>query len=509
MARKKKAPVVETDGQKVIRFIETYCLVSEGKLVGKPMRLEDFQKKFILEVYDNPASTRRAYLSLARKNGKTAIIAAIVLAHLVGPMRQQNSQIVSGAMSRDQAGIVFNHASKMIMMSEVLTPLARIIPSQKRLIGLKSNVEYRALAADGHTAHGLSPILAVLDEVGQIRGPQDDFVDAITTSQGAHDKPLLIAISTQAPTDADLFSVWLDDAAKSKDPQIVSHLYTADMTADLEDKSAWLAANPALGIFRSFDDVAAQAVQAKRMPTAENMFRNLVLNQRVSTTSPLISKNVWLLNGSPVLEEAFSGPVFCGLDLSAKTDLTAMVMLGRLNDKWHCKTYCWTPEASLAERSRRDRVPYDVWVKEGFLRTTPGATVDYEFVAADIAQILSGLDVVEVAFDRWRISLFQKELDRIGAILPLVECGQGFKDMSPAVEALEAELLNGRVCHGNHPVLTMCAANAVSEKDAAGNRKLEKAKSTGRIDALVAMAMAMKSAVAFENKTITTAFVEW
>src|SRR5690625_3925847 len=196
-----------TRGERVIAFIERYCRVPEGQHVGQPLRLDEFQRRFILAVYDNPAGTTAAYLSIARTNGKTGLIAAILLAHLVGPEALQNSQIVSGAMSREQAAIVFDLACKMIRLNQDLADIIHIVPSGRRLIGTPLNVEYKALAAEGKTAHGLSPVLAILDEVGQVRGPQDDFVDAITTAQGAHEAPLLIAISTQAANDADLLSI--------------------------------------------------------------------------------------------------------------------------------------------------------------------------------------------------------------------------------------------------------------------------------------------------------------
>ena len=487
MARK------QTRGDRVIAFIERYCKVPEGKHVGQPIKLDPFQKKFIRAVYDNKAGTKKAILSIARKNGKTALIAGLVLAHLVGPEAQLNSQIVSGARSRDQAGLVFNLAAKMVTLSPELSGVVRIVPSGKRLLGLPMNVEYRALAADGTTAHGLSPILAILDEVGQVKGPQDDFVDAITTSQGAHAAPLLIAISTQAAEDADLLSVWIDDALTSNDPRIVAHIYAAEPGADVLDKKAWAAANPALGKFRSMDDIAEQAKQASRMPSAENTFRNLCLNQRVSTVSPFISPDVWKLNGGPVMDFG-SAPVWVGLDLSARTDLTALVIVGKVAGVWHVRPHFWTPEKGLVDRAKRDRVPYDLWARQGYLHTTPGTTVDYEFVAQDMGAILASLDVRSVAYDRWRIALLQKELDEAGIELPLVEFGQGFKDMSPALDTLEGELLNGRIAHAMHPVLTMCAANAVITKDPAGNRKLDKSKTTGRIDGLVALAMAFGAA---------------
>lgn len=476
-------------GAAVIAFIEAFCMAPEGQHVGKPIKLLPFQKRFVRAIYDNPRGTRRAYLSIARKNGKTALIAGIMLAHLVGPEAKQNSQIVSGARSRDQAAQVFNYASKMVQLSPDLSSVVRIMHSAKTLIGLPLNVEYKALSAEGATAHGRSPILAILDEAGQVKGSQDDFTDAITTSQGAHESPLLIVISTQASDDADLFSIWLDDAKKSGDPRIVSHIYEAPKDCDLSDKNAWKSANPALGVFRNLDDLAEQAKQAARMPSAENTFRNLCLNQRVSTVSPFISVGVWKSCAGSVLDFG-SAPVWCGLDLSARTDITALVIIGKVAGVWHVKPHFWTPEQGIVERSKRDRAPYDVWVRHGYMHTTPGATVDYEYVAQDIGAILGSLDVRAIAYDRWRISLLQKEFDEQGISLPLVEFGQGFKDMSPAIEALECELLNGRVAHGGHPVLTMCASNAVTAKDPAGNRKLDKHKATGRIDGMQALAMA-------------------
>lgn len=482
-----------TRGEKVISFVERYCRTPEGKHIGKPIKLEEFQRKFILDVYDNPAGTHTGILSIARKNGKTALIAGILLAHLVGPEAKQNSQIVSGAMSREQASIVFNLAVKMIQLNEELQGIVHIIPSGKRLIGLPMNVEYKALSAEGKTTHGLSPILAILDETGQVKGPQDDFVDAVTTAQGAHEAPLLLCISTQASDDADLLSVWIDDAQKSKDPHIVCHVYAASKNARVDDEKAWKAANPALGLFRSLDDLKKQAEKAARMPSFENTFRNLCLNQRVSTVSPFVSRSVWeSCAAEPVNLTGMT--VYGGLDLSMRTDLTALVLVGRVGDTWNVWPFFWTPEQGLFERAKRDRWPYDQWAREGFLKTTPGATVDYAYVLNDIADLLSDCEIAGIAYDRYRIDLLKRDAEAMGLELPLMEFGQGFKDMAPALDTLESELLNGRIAHGMHPVLTMCAAGAVVTKDPAGNRKLDKHKATCRIDGMVALAMAMGAA---------------
>jgi len=485
--------------QKIIKFIERYCVAPEGKYVGQPIKLLPFQKKFIKEVYDNPAGTSRAYLSVARKNGKSALIASLVLAHLVGPEARQNSQIISGARSRDQASLVFKLAEKMVRLSPELMKLVRIVPSQKVLIGLMMNVEYKAISAEAGTAHGLSMSLAILDEVGQVRGPVDPFIEAIETAQGAHENPLLIAISTQAATDADLFSIWLDDAANANDPRIVSHLYSAPKECEIMDRLAWRKANPAIGKFRSQSDIEDFAVQAERLPAKANSFRWLYLNQRIEAQSPFLSRSEWELNSAlPSVEPGDT--CFAGLDLSSSRDLTALVLVFPKDDKFHVVPYLWLPEDGLRDKAREAKIPWDLWAEQGHLLTIPGPVIVPEVIARTVAEIADTYDLVHLAYDRWRINDFQRELDNIGAAIPMKSFGQGFKDMAPAVDKVEQLVAERRLLHGNHPVLNMCAAGAVVQSDPAGNRKLNKAKSYSKIDGLVALAMALGAMASEENQ---------
>ncbi len=479
-----------TRGEEVCRFIENLCLVPEGKLVGQPMKLMPFQRKFILDIYDNPKGTSRAYLSVGRKNGKSALIAAILLAHIVGPEARQNSQITSGARSRDQAALVFKLAEKMVRLSPRLSQFVKVIPSQKSLIGLPMNVEYKAISAEAGTAHGLSPVLAILDEVGQVRGPTDSFIEAIETAQGAHDDPLLIAISTQASTDGDLFSIWLDDAKNAKDPRIVSHVYTAPEDCDVMDRKAWKAANPALGKFRGLKDLQDFAKQAARLPAKENSFRWLFLNQRIEATSPFLNRGEWEANkAAPQIEGGMS--CYGALDLSSSRDLTAFVMVFPVGDEYHVVPQFFMPADGIRERAKEDKVPYDVWAKQGFITLIEGPVIVPGVVAQHVAEAAESFDLQLLAYDRWRINDFTRELDNIGVQLPMQPFGQGFKDMAPAVDKLERLVVDHKLAHGGHPVLNMCAANAIAERDPAGNRKLNKAKSVGRIDGLVALAMAL------------------
>src|SRR3546814_924628 len=297
----------------------------------------------------------------------------------------------------------------------------------KRLIGLPMNVEYKALAAEGKTAHGLSPVVVILDELGQVRGSQDPFVEALETAQGAYDDGLQLVISTQAPTDADMLSVWIDDAVRSDDPHTVCHVYAADEAAEVMDRGAWKAANPALSSFRSFVELEQSAEKAARMPSFENSFRNLYLNQRVNMVSAFVSPAVWKSGNVPIDDEAFlAGPIYGGLDLSATTDLTALVMTARDHEGvLHVRPYFWMPQDSVLEASKRDRAPYDVWVRDGFLRTTPGKVIDYAFVARDVGALVADLPVAKIGFDRCRMDRMQQALDAAGVVLQLEAFGQG------------------------------------------------------------------------------------
>ena len=483
----------KTRGERVCDFITQLVLVPEGKLVGHPMKLMKFQRKFILDVYDNPKGTSRAYLSVGRKNGKSAIVAAILLAHIVGPEAKTNSQIISGARSREQAALVFKLAEKMVRLSPILSKLIRIVPSQKMLIGLPCNVEYKAISAEAGTAHGLSPVLAILDEVGQVRGQHDAFIEAIETAQGAHDNPLLIAISTQAATDGDLFSIWLDDAKNAKDPRIVSHVYTAPENCEVMDKAAWKAANPALGEFRSETDIEDFAKQAARLPAKENSFRWLYLNQRIEATSPFINRGEWQANAAdPEIVQGMD--CWAGLDLSASRDLTSFVMTFTDGDTYHVLPHFFLPADGIREKAKTEKVPYDLWADQGFITLIDGPVIVPAVVARHVAEAYEQYDFKMMAYDRWRINDFKRELDAIGAMVPMAPFGQGFRDMAPAVDKLERLIAEHKLRHGNHPVLNMCAANAVAERDPAGNRKLNKMKSVGKIDGIVALTMALGAA---------------
>lgn len=476
-------------GQRNIEWIESHCKIPDGKLVGKPVKLTDAQKGWIKQIYDTP--TRTFILSMARKNAKTATSAFLLLLHLCGPEAKHNSQLYSAAQSRDQAAILFGYASKVVRMSPDLSEYVQVKESAKTLVCPELGSMYRALSADASTAYGLSPIFSVHDELGQVKGPRSELYEAIETASAAHENPLSIIISTQAPTDADLLSLLIDDALTGADDRIKIALHTAPMDLDPFSDEAIRAANPHFDVFMNQEEVRKQATDAKRLPAQEAGYRNLILNQRIEARSPFVTHSVWKDNqGQPQDIEGLS--VYGGLDLSSTTDLTALVLVSEEGD---VVPAFWLPEEGLSEKSRADRVPYDLWAKQEYLLTTPGRSIEYDYIAEYLRGLFDRCDVKAIAFDRYNMKFLKPCLERAGfseeELGRFVEFGQGFVSMSPALRELETRLLGSKLKHGGHPVLEMCAKNATVLTDPAGNRKFIKGKASGRIDGMVALAMAV------------------
>ena len=475
------------------KWIMDNLRVPEGRLVGQPIRLTDKQLEWLEMIYGTP--TRRFILSVPRKAGKTAFSAFIVGLHLCGPeaAARPNSQIYSAARSRDQAAILFELLAKMIRMSPELSAYVRLRDTLKEAYCSELGIIYKALSADAATKFGLSPALVILDELGQVKGPRDELYEALETASAAQASPLTIVISTQAPTDADLLSLLIDDALSGADPMTKCVIYSVPPEADPFDIKEVAKAQPNWELMNQ-DEVLRQAMDAKRLPSREASYRNLVCNQRIEVQSPFISRAIWTENGAePGDLEGLE--VYGGLDLSSVSDLTALVLTARADD--HVKVYptFWLPSEGLVEKSRTDRVPYDYWAANGFLHTTPGASIQYEYIAEQLRAIFDRCKVQAIAFDRYNMRFLKPWLEKVGfseaELSKFVEFGQGFVSMSPALRELESLLLAKKLRHGNHPVLTMCAANAVTETNSTGDRKFTKKKATGRIDGMVALAMAI------------------
>jgi phage terminase large subunit-like protein len=486
----------------VSKFIGDMCVIPQGARVGQPLKLAPFQRELLEAIYDPNRQIRRAFLSMGRKSGKTLLAAALMLNHLCGPSAKHrpNAQLYSCAQSRDQAALIFDAALKMVRFNPRLSAAVRVQESAKVLSCPELGTTYKALSSETTTAFGLNPQFVIFDELGQVRGPRDTLYEALETATAGIDTPLTIVISTQAANDGDLFSMLLDDALGGHDPRTIVRLYAANDNMDPFSEAAIRAANPGYDVFMNKQEVLDMAAAASRMPAREGEYRNYILNQRVSANVTFIAKALWAANGGAP-NDLHGMLVYGGLDLSSTSDLTCLVLVANdpITGLWHVHPIFWLPEKGLAERSRHDRQSYDLWAEKGFLRLTPGASVSLEFVAKEIRELFDEYDIQRVMFDRWGMSRLKTCLGREGFADEMLEekfgeHGQGYREMSPSLRYLESQLLDEKLRHGMHPVLTMCAANAIIDTDPAGNRKLDKKHARGRIDGIVGLAMALAAA---------------
>jgi phage terminase large subunit-like protein len=481
-----------------IAWCEEHLHLPEGPRVGERLVMAEFMKVDFRAIYDNPHGTRRAIISRGRKNAKTCECAFILLLHLCGPEHRLNGQLFSCAQSRDQAAVLFHLASKVIRLSPKLRDFITIRDAAKQLFCPALGTTYKALSSEVSTAYGLSPVLTVFDELGQVRGPRDELFEAMETSTASQANPLTIVISTQSPTDHDLLSILIDDASGGHDPSTVLRLDAAPEDADPFTEATIRLANPAYDLFMNKKEVLAMASGASRLPTREAPFRNLVLNQRIEAETAFLTAPQWKACGAAP-KDLEGREVYGGLDLSETRDLTALVLISRdpLDGTWSVKPTFWLPSEGLAEKGRTDRVPFDLWAKQGHLLTAPGASISYDYVARYLWDEVFGMHrVLKIGFDRWNFKHLKPYLLAAGfpeSVIKetFVEFGQGAQSMSAPLRELESLILDKKLRHGGHPVLTWNAANAVTEGPDASNRKLSKKRSTGRIDGMTALAMAI------------------
>ena len=501
--------------ERVIQFIETLTVPS-GHGQGERFALMPWQKRFIKDIYEphfrnGRRAVRRAILSVGRKNGKTALIAGLVLAHLVGPEFIINGEIYSAANDRDQAGIVFKFCKQLVEREPDLAKRLQVIPSTKTMVAVNTGSVYRAISHEAGTKHGYLPSVVIYDELAQAR--DRDLYDVLDTSFGARAEPLFITISTQSNDPEHVMSKLIDDGIAGLDPSIICHLYAADEDCALDDERQWSKANPALGVFRDHEDLATQIAKAIRMPSEEPKVRNLLLNQRVAPVATLISRAEWAAcAGSVTFRDGEE--IYLGLDLSASLDLTALVMVSAC-DPVRVRPFFWKPADTMRQHAERDfgvgNRRYEEWVADGQMFVSPGNSVDPEVVARKIGELFMRYKVKGLAYDRWRMDVLLREFDDIGLAcfrdkasdqadyprqrdgmgLRCVPWGQGFRDMAPAIDAFCQVIADHKLVHPNNPVLNWNLANAVASTDPAGNRKLDKGKARFRIDGAVALAMAL------------------
>lgn len=493
-----------------VSFIECLCH-TKGTWAGKPFELIDWQEKIIRDIFGTlkPNGYRQfntAYIEIPKKQGKSELAAAVSLL-LCCADGEERAEVYGCAADRQQAAIVFDVAADMVRMNPALKKRVKILASQKRIIYQPTNSFYQVLSADAYSKHGFNVSGVIFDELHT--QPNRKLYDVMTKGSGdARTQPLYFLITT-AGTDTHSICYEIHQKAldimngRKHDPTFYPVIYGSKEIDDWTDPKVWQKANPSLGITVSIDKVKAAFNSAKENPAEENTFRQLRLNQWVKQSVRWMPMDKWDACAFPVDERALEGRVcYGGLDLSSSTDITAFVLVFPPEDESEGFTilpHFWIPEDNVDLRVRRDHVPYDIWKKQGYLETTEGNVIHYGYIEQFIDDLGKKYNIREIAFDRWGAVQMVQNLEGLG--FTVVPFGQGFKDMSPTTKELMKLTLEKKIAHGGHPVLRWMMDNIFIRTDPAGNIKPDKAKSTEKIDGVVATIMALDRAIRNEGET--------
>lgn len=497
---------------RVVAFLE-FLPVTKGVRAGEKMALLPDQRAFLAKVYGDGSQARVGIDSKPRGNGKSGLAAGLALCHLLGPESEARGEVYAASVDRTMSGKLYAEMEAIIVAVPEFDDRVSCRRFHKQIEVLGGDGKgstFEALSGDAKKGHGLAPTLWIFDELAQCS--DFELLDNLETGMGKRTRSLGLILSTQAEDDKHRLSVMIDEGLAGVDPSLVVQLLAAPVNADPFDEAVLRSVNPALGVYLNEKDLLADMRKAKRMPDFAARYRNRRLNQRVDANEDtrIVSVEAWKACGGTFDVAALRGRrCWGGLDLSTRCDLTALALIFEPDEDdgpMPVLMRVWTPAKDLAERSQRDRAHYPLWVEQRHMIAVPGATIRYEFVACEIAALAAEYDLQGIAYDRWRIDLLKDALDAEGiehavmsvdgdedvpsGVLRLVRWGQGFRDMGFAVDQIEEDILERRIAHAMHPVLTWCASNAVASHDAAGNRKPDKEKARNRIDPFVALVMA-------------------
>ena len=495
----------ERKARRVIDFIQ--CLKhTKGEFHGKPFKLLPWQEKIIRDVFgtvreDDPTMRQytTAYIEIPKKQGKSELGAAIAL-NMLANDGEWKAEVYSCASDRQQAAIVFDVAVDMVKQSPALMKRIKIIPSMKRMVYQPTGSIYQVLSSEVATKHGLNVSACIFDELHT--QPTRALYDVMTQGSGDARKQPLWFFLTTAGTDRNSICWEVHQKAldiiegRKIDPRFYPVIFGLPDDADWTSEENWHRANPSLGHTITIDKVRDAFRKAQETPADENQFRQLRLNQWVKQSVRWMPMDKWDECGGVVDPYALEGRAcYAGLDLSSTSDLTALVLVfppTSEDEPYIALPFFWLPEETLSLRVRRDHVPYDQWAKRGFIQTTEGNVVQYGFIERFICELGERYDIREIAHDRWNATMMVQTLEDDG--FTMVPFGQGFKDMSPPTKELMRIVLEHKLCHGGHPVLRWNMDNAYVRTDPAGNLKLDKEKSTEKIDGVVALVMALDRA---------------
>ena len=504
---------------RAIAYFETVLKLNGGEFEGLPFALLPWQAFIVGSLYgwigdDGYRRFRVAYIETGKGSGKSPLVAGIGLYSLTSD-KEPRAEIYAAAVKKDQAKVLFRDAVAMVQLSPELTDRLRIGGGSdpNNIAYMSQGSFFRPISSEerGRGQSGPRPHCALLDEVHE--HPSNTMVEFMRAGTKQRRQALICMITNSGSDKRSPCWQYHQYAEKIcrgelEDDGFFGYVCGLDEEDDpFEDENCWVKANPSLPVTPGYKYLREQVREAKGMPSKEGIVRRLNFCQWIEGVNPLFTRETWMQTLHALALEDYRGmQCVAAIDLSGKADLTALALCFDVEGVLHVVLIYWTPIDTAEERSRRDMAPYDQWIREEFIVGVQGKSIDYDWVANQVVQLTEEYDITirTLAYDRWKMDHLLKAFDEYGIEyhegderprgIELVRFGQGFKDMAPAIDALEERVLNGTIQIADNPVTTMCAANAAVAKDPAENRKFEKSKSTGRIDGMVALAMGVQTA---------------
>jgi phage terminase large subunit-like protein len=490
-------PEGEAKYLRVVHFFEKILRHSKGQNAGKPFTLLPWQHHVMRELFGriNPDGTRQhriGYIELPKKQGKSTTLAGIAL-YMTAFDSEPGAEVYGAAADREQASIIYREAASMVRASPALSKHLEVIDSRKTIVHKASNSFYRVLSADAFRAEGLNIHALLFDELHAQRDRR--LWDALRYGGAARRQPLLLSITTAG---YDRKSICWEQHAYAErciadptvDPAFFGCIYAAAPEDDWQNPKTWHKANPSLGETITVESFAADAREAEQSPSKLNAFLRYRLNVWTTQDVRWLSPDAWAKCGKPLRDKLEKRQWYGGLDLASTTDLSALVLVSQDEDgTFDIMPYFWVPQDNAAERTLRDKVDYVGWIRDGYVRATDGNVTDYDVIRRDIVQLSQQFNIRQIGIDRWNATQLATQLQGDG--IDVLGFGQGYGSMSSPSRALENYVLSEKIRHAGNPVLAWMASNVAVQSDHQGNIKPSKAKSTERIDGIVALVMAL------------------
>lgn len=484
----------EVEALRFESFFPKFLTHVKGELGGQPLELMEWVRDDIIRplfgvkrVEDDLRRFRVVYVEVPRKNAKTTVAAGVALAVMFLD-NEPGAEVYSCAGDRDQAAICFDIARQMVSNSPHLDRRAKVY---RRAITVPSLMaSYKVISADAHTKHGFNAHCVIFDELHT--QPNRDLWDVMMTSVGARRQPIVFAITT-AGFDKNSICYEMHSYAQRvksgevKDDTFLPVIYGASTEDDWKDPEVWARVNPGLGISLRLEHLEQECSKAQELPSYENTFKRLHLDIWTEQETRWLPMDTWnKCVGHVVPEELKEMPCYAGLDLSSTQDLSALVLIFEVEGKVKILPYFWIPEEGVHKRVRKDKVPYDVWLREGLLEESPGEVIDYQRIRAKINSLNEIYNIQEIACDRWNAQALMTQLDEEDGftVVPLT---QQMSSLSGPTKELEKLVVSRNLEHGNNPIMNWCAANVTIKMDANGNIRPDKEKSMEKIDGIVAL----------------------